>query len=399
MIGAHTDSPCLRVKPVSKRTSEGFLQIGVETYGGGMFSSWFDRDLSLAGRVMVKGKSGKMEHRLVDIKKPVATIPTLAVHFGGSVPFDFNKEKHLVPVAALVSAELDRLGKTAEELKKEQSEREKDADFAPLKPERHHRRLIELVAEQVDCPSEDVLDFELLFYDTQPASLSGFNSEFVRSARLDNLCMTYCAVEGLIASLSEPSPEDNTVRLIACFDHEEIGSTSAQGADSTILPAVLRRLACLKFDDNDNNPTAYEQSLASSFLISADAAHSDNPNYTEKYQQEHRPVMGGGPVLKINANQRYATNSPGIALLQECARRSTVPLQPFVVRNDSPCGSTIGPMLSAALGARTLDLGNPVWSMHSIRETAGAKDVQLAVNLFRTFFRDFGELGKKLIVD
>jgi aspartyl aminopeptidase len=383
---------------------------------------------------MVKGEDGSMEMRLVRIKKPILRVPNLAVHFGGSVPFEFNKESNLFPITGLVSAELNRTGKTAEETKKEECEKEGDGSFEPLKAptQRHHPYLITLIAQEVGCKPEEILDFELVLYDTQPSCIGGLNDEFVFSARLDNLGMTYCAVEGLIQSLAAPSGlgTDSTIRLIACFDHEEIGSTSAQGADSNMLPAVIRRLSCLpassssadsenSYDrmtngDSADTSTAYEQTLSTSFLVSADMAHSVNPNYAAKYESEHRPEMNAGTVLKINANVRYATNSPGIVLLQECAKRAKpasyqppgskstvggVPLQMFVVRNDSPCGSTIGPMLSASLGARTVDVGNPQLSMHSIRETSGCYDVEHGVNLFDSFFEHYGELERKILVD
>lgn len=435
MVGAHTDSPCLRIKPVSKRSGEGFLQVGVETYGGGMWHTWFDRDLGVAGRVMVKGKNNTVEQKLVRIAKPICRIPNLAVHFGGSVPFEFNKEAQLFPITGLVSAELNRTGKTAEETRKAEVEAEKSASFQPLQTptQRHHPYLITLIANEAGVSPEDVLDFELVLFDTQPATIGGLNNELVFSARLDNLGMTYCAVEGIIQSLTSSSAleTDPTIRLIACFDHEEIGSTSAQGADSSMLPNILRRLSCLpsasssssnssdkSYDkvSNEDTSTAHEQTLSTSFLVSADMAHSVNPNYAGKYEAEHRPRMNEGTVIKINANVRYATNSPGIVLLQECARRAKpasfqlpgskaakegagVPLQMFVVRNDSPCGSTIGPMLSASLGARTIDVGNPQLSMHSIRETGGCYDVEHGVNLFDSFFEHFGELEGKILVD
>lgn len=428
MVGAHTDSPCLRIKPISKRSADGFLQIGVETYGGGMWHSWFDRDLGAAGRVMVKSAEGNIEQRLVRISKPVCRIPNLAVHFGGYEPFEFNKETQLFPITGLVSAELNRQGKTAEQVKKDEAEKEKEAGFEPLKTptQRHHPYLIDLIAAEANCSPDDVMDFEMVLYDTQAACIGGINDEFVFSARLDNLGMTYCAVEGIIQSVQDASAlkGDPTIRLIACFDHEEIGSQSAQGADSNMLPAVIRRLSCLPSDGSEksydkvngevDNSTAYEQTLSTSFLVSADMAHSVNPNYGGKYEPEHRPHMNEGTVIKINANVRYATNSPGIVLLQECARRAKptayqlpeskckeggVPLQMFVVRNDSRCGSTIGPMLSAALGARTIDVGNPQLAMHSIRETGGAYDVEHGVNLFDSFFEHFGELEGKIMVD
>lgn len=420
MIGAHTDSPCLRIKPVSKRQSDGFLQVAVETYGGGLFHTWFDRDLSIAGRVMVKTKSGTIEQRLIKVERPILRVPTLAIHLDRQESFQFNKEQQLFPIAGMVAAELNRQGKT-EETKKEEK---KDGPFEPLATplQRHHSYIVEIVAEEAGVNPTDIMDFELVLYDTQKSVIGGLNNDFIFSARLDNLMMTYCTVEGLIRSLSSSSAldDDSTIRLIACFDHEEIGSQTAQGADSNLLPAVIRRLSVLpasesnsdkSYDKLDDTATAYEQTLSSSFLISADMAHSVHPNYPAKYEAEHRPEMNKGTVIKINANARYATNSPGIILLQEVARRAKkassstsstkegVPLQMFVVRNDSSCGSTIGPMLSAAMGARTLDLGNPQLSMHSIRETGGAHDVEHAVNLFESFFEHYEELEKKIIVD
>lgn len=429
MVGAHTDSPCLRIKPVSKRSADGFLQVGVELYGGGMWHTWFDRDLGAAGRVMVKSKEGVVEQRLVRISKPVCRIPNLAVHFGE--PFEFNKETQLFPVLGLITAELNRQGKSAEQLKMDEAEEAKRSSFEPLKSatERHHPYLVSLIAQEAGCEADNVVDFELVLYDTQPACLGGINDEFIFSARLDNLGMTYCAVEGLIQSLANETSlkDDTTIRLIACFDNEEVGSTSAQGADGNMLPAVLRRLSCLpSFDDSEKsydkvngdsgieNSTSYEQTLSTSFLISADMAHSVNPNYGSRYESEHRPHMNEGTVIKINANVRYATTSPGIVLLQECARRAKatswqvpeaktkdggVPLQLFVVRNDFRCGSTIGPMLSAALGTRTIDVGNAQLAMHSIRETGGAYDAEHGVNLFDSFFEHYGELESKIMVD
>ncbi|KAH9863110.1 hypothetical protein IAQ61_009387 [Plenodomus lingam] len=425
MIGAHTDSPCLRIKPVSKRQNDGFLQVACETYGGGLWHTWFDRDLSIAGRAMVRTKDGTIEQRLVKVDRPILRIPTLAIHLDRQENFQFNKETQLFPIAGLVAAELNRQGKT--EASKEDSPESKDESeqieplAAPLA--RHHPYIVDIIGEEAGAASEDVVDFEMVLYDTQKSVLGGLNNELIFSPRLDNLMMTYCSVEGLIKSLSSSTALDNdsTIRLIACFDHEEIGSQTAQGADSNLLPAVIRRLSVLPASENssDNSyekidvdtATAYEQTLSTSFLISADMAHSVHPNYPAKYESQHRPEMNKGTVVKINANARYATNTPGIVLLQEAARRAKpasssppstkagVPLQLFVVRNDSSCGSTIGPMLSAAMGTRTLDLGNPQLSMHSIRETGGAHDVEHAVNLFDSFFENFEELEKKIIVD
>ncbi|TVY47318.1 Aspartyl aminopeptidase [Lachnellula occidentalis] len=432
MIGAHTDSPCLRIKPVSKKTGAGFMQVGVETYGGGIWHTWFDRDLSIAGRAMVKDGKGNYVQKLVKVDRPILRIPTLAIHLDRSSTFDPNKETELFPIAGLVAAELNRTSaKEAVDQKTSALEKPSDSEqaFRPLEAlsDRHHPYIVELIAEHAGVDVEDVVDFEAVLYDTQKSCIGGINNELIFSARLDNLGMTYCAVEGLIDSLSSPTALENesSIRLITCFDHEEIGSTSAHGAASNLLPAVLRRLAVLPAHHDSSGSdksyekipreadldvaTAYEQSLATSFLISADMAHSVNPNYTQKYEPDHRPEMNKGTVIKINANQRYATNSPGIVLLQEVARRAKpsedsttsngVPLQLFVVRNDSSCGSTIGPMLSAALGTRTLDLGNPQLSMHSIRECGGVYDVEHGIRLFESFFQHFSELEAKILVD
>lgn len=424
MVGAHTDSPCLRIKPVSKKQGDGFLQVGVETYGGGLWHTWFDRDLGIAGRVMVRGADGNVVQKLVHIKKPILRIPTLAVHLDRQEKFEFNKETQLFPIAGLVSAELKR--QDDKKAKANAQEEEQDKPFSPLKAitTRHHPHIVQVIASDVGASPEEVVDFEVVLYDTQNACLGGLSDEFIFSARLDNLNSTYCATMGLIKSLESKSAldDESSIRLIACFDHEEIGSMTAQGAFSMMLPAIIRRISVLpsanfvedeseESYDHTSEPelsTAYEQTLSSSFLLSADMAHSVNPNYGFKYESDHRPEMNQGPVIKINANARYATNSPGIVLLQEVARKATklidsdpegVPLQLFVVRNDSSCGSTIGPMLSAHLGARTLDLGNPQLSMHSCRETGGADDVHHEIRLFSSFFQHYSALEKTILVD
>jgi aspartyl aminopeptidase len=398
MIGAHTDSCTLRLKPVSKKANAGFLQVGVECYGGGLWHTWFDRDLSIAGRVTVRDGKGNFVQKLVKVDRPILRIPTLAIHFGPQDKFETNKETELFPIAGLVEAELNRTGSTgrAKDDKIPSLEREADQEFQPLKAmsDRHHPYIIEIIAEHAGAKIEDVLDFELVLYDTQPGQIGGLNNELIFAARLDNLGMTYASIAGIIESLKLPSAldDESTIRLVSCFDHEECGSQSAQGAASNFLPAVLRRLSVLPAADLDSGSdesersydkihrevqlditTAYEQTLASSFLISADMAHSVNPNFVGRYENDHRPEMNKGTVLKINANQRYTTNSPGIILIQECARLAKtsedsksptgVPLQLFVVRNDSRCGSTIGPMLSSALGTRAIDVGNPQLSM------------------------------------
>ncbi len=420
MIAAHTDSPCLRLKPVSKKTGAGFMQVGVETYGGGIWHTWFDRDLSIAGRLMVRDGDGAFAPRLVRIDRPILRIPTLAIHLDRASEFKPNSETELFPIAGLVAAELDRLAGDAKPPADDAAVAD-DGDSQPLDAmaARHHPYILQLVADQAGVDVAAVAEFELVLFDTQKSCLGGLHDEFVFSPRLDNLGMTYCAVMGLVASLADPATaldDDPTIRLISCFDHEEVGSLSAHGANSNLLPAVLRRLsvvpaaAAAAADDGGSSDssyhhvdpdlaTAFEQTCSTSFLISADMAHAVHPNYEGKYESSHRPQMNRGTVIKVNANQRYTTNSPGVVLLNETARLAGVPLQLFVVRNDSPCGSTIGPMLSAKMGVRTLDLGNPQLSMHSIRETGGSHDVEHGIRLFESFLSNYATLEPKIVVD
>jgi len=430
MIGAHTDSPCLRIKPISQKTNSGFMQVGVETYGSGIWHTWFDRDLSIAGRAMVRDGEGHFVQKLVKVDRPILRIPTLAIHLDRSKEFAPNYETELFPIAGLVAAELNRIGKKeggqAEDVMISELETSNDKDFHPLKAllDRHHPYVVEIIAEHAGVEVDALVDFECVLYDTQKSCIGGINNELIFSARLDNLEMTYCGVMGLIESLKSPSALENesTIRLVACFDHEEVGSLTVAGAQSNLLPSVIRRLSVLPAhrDSKSGDPydavgsemelaTAHEQTLSKSFLISADMAHSVNPNYSGKYESDHQPEMNKGTVLKINANARYTTSSPGIVLLQEVARRAKpsrdsttdagVPLQLFVVRNDSSCGGTIGPMLAAALGARTIDVGNPQLSMHSIRECGGVYDIEYGIRLFESFYVHYSDLEAKILVD
>ena len=405
MIGAHTDSPTLRIKPVSKSQSEGYMQVGVETYGGGLWHSWFDRDLSVAGRAMVKTDDGKFMQKLIKIEQPILRIPNLAIHLDRQDPFTFSKETQLLPIAGMVAEELKKQ-LDAESISDAKDAEDSQMRFMPLKAldERHHPYLVSLIASHAGVEPEELVDFEMILYDTQKACIGGLHDELLFGQRFDNLGMSFCSTMGLIKSVESPSAlkEESSIRLISLFDDEEVGSMTAQGAFSNLLPAIVRRLSVLPAGANGETEmlsTAYEQTVATSFLISADMAHAVNPNFSGKYEARHRPEMNKGTVIKINAQARYTTNSPGLSLIQEVARRRSVPLQLFVVSNDSPCGSTIGPMLAAAMGTRTLDLGNPQLAMHSIRETAGTYDVEHAINLFESFFDHFSELEAKIMVD
>ncbi|KAI9253776.1 peptidase M18 [Phascolomyces articulosus] len=385
IVGAHTDSPCLKVKPVSKKEKSGYLEVGVQLYGGGIWHTWFDRDLSVAGRVMIEDKDGKYRHTLVKVDRPLLRIPTLAIHLDRTANdgFTFNKEVQLAPILATA---------TKAELNKTEGDEHIEAEDG------HHPLLVRVLAEEMGVESSQIRDFELALYDTQGSTIGGVCNEFIFSPRLDNQEMSYCATRALIQSKNIEN--DTNIRVTVLFDNEEIGSTTAHGADSNLLPVTLQRLASTQLLSGENvSPTAFEEAMHKSILVSADMAHAIHPNYPDKHEENHRPQMHKGTVIKVNANQRYATTAVTSLVLKELAKKHVIPIQEFVVRNDSPCGSTIGPMLSAKIGLRTVDVGNPQLSMHSIREVGGTDDVKHGIDLLQVFFEEFAELEARIIVD
>lgn len=353
LFGAHSDSPCLRVKPQPEMLRKGCFQLGVEVYGGVLLAPWFDRDLSLAGRVVYRDTGGAVRQCLVDWRRPVAVIPSLAIHLDREVNSNrsINPQKELPPV--LLQAD------TA------------TPDFRALVK-------AQVLAEWPACGIDKVLDYELSFYDSQPAAVVGLAGDFIASARLDNLLSCCIGVEALIAAAGrEPC-------LLVLNDHEEVGSSSAEGACGPLLLSVLRRV--LGADEE-----VLVQALQRSLLISADNAHGVHPNYSERHDEQHGPLLNQGPVIKINANQRYATNAISAGFYRALSERLGLPCQVFVTRADLACGSTIGPLTATQLGVRTLDIGVPQFAMHSIRELCGSRDPHILYQAACAFF-DTAEL-------
>ena len=419
VIGAHTDSPNLRIKPRPKRHAAGCVTLEVEPYGGGLWHTWFDRDLSISGRVMLRSSSGQVEARLVRVDRPVLRVPTLCIHLQTAderEAFKVHKEDHLRPILACIAD--DTLGASATGAAEAQPETSAELSLAAAAASElsaaagaesygwsggQEPLLLQLIAEELQVPVERIADFECSLYDTQPASLSGARSEFLCSARIDNLASCFAATEALVNHASAPEllARDADVSLIALFDHEEVGSGSAVGAGSPIMSEAVRRISvALSRESTAMDEDALAAALRRSFVLSADGAHAVHPNYANKHQSNHGPLMNRGVVIKSNQNQRYASSGVTSFLVRELARRAGLPPpQEFAVRNDCPCGSTIGPIISANTGMRAVDVGMPQLSMHSIREVMGVADLTHGLDLFTAFFTHFRDVDQMLKED
>lgn len=361
VVGAHTDSPNLRIKPRPDLARAGWQLLGIEFYGGPLFNSWLDRDLGLSGRVAVRGEHGA-QTRLVLIDKPVLRVAQLAVHLDRSAneALALNPQQHLTPLWGISTEPGDFRG---------------------------------YLAAEVGVDAADVLSWDVMTHDLQPSWRIGRDLDLIAAPRLDNLATSYAGVRALLdavetmtgaragASWMSEARSNPPTPVLVLFDHEEVGSQSERGAMSTLLPSVLERIVTSAGGGRED----FHRALAGTVVASGDMAHATHPNYPEKHEPQHQIAINGGPVLKTNVKLRYATDSVGAAAFITACDQADVPVQHFVARNDSPCGSTVGPMTAALLGATTVDFGAPLLSMHSARELCGAKDPAMYAGALAAF--------------
>lgn len=354
IIGAHTDSPTFRIKPSPEMTSEGaYVKLNTEVYGGPILNTWLDRPLSIAGRVAVRGKSPMHpEIRLINIKRPLLIIPNLAIHMNRNVNLgvELNRQKDMIPMISMVNENLEK-----------------------------GNYLINILTEELKINKEDILDFDLFLYEFEKGCIMGFNNEFISSSRLDDLAMVQAGVKALLSADST-----NNTNVLVCFDNEEVGSSTKQGADSEMLSNILERIVIC----SNGSREEYFRALAKSFMISADLAHAVHPNSGEKADPVLRPIINKGPVIKLSANQSYTSDSISSSVYTELCKNAGVPVQRFVNRSDERGGSTIGPISSTHINIRSVDIGTPILAMHSVRELGGVMDHTYVIKSFEEFYKE-----------
>jgi aspartyl aminopeptidase len=353
LIGAHTDSPSFRIKPNPEMTSENtYVRLNTEVYGGPILNTWMDRPLAVAGRVTLKGENLLNPlTKLVNINRPILIIPNLAIHMNREINkgFELNRQKDTLPLLSLINEELEK-----------------------------GSYLLNTVAAELKVSSADILDFDLFLYEFEKGSIIGLNNEFISSPRLDDLAMVHAGIKALMNT--EASEATN---VMACFDNEEVGSSTKQGADSELLSNLLERIILALGGDRED----FFRAISRSFMISADLAHAVHPNSGEKADPINRPVINKGPAIKLAANQSYTTDSNSAAVYEQICKQAGVPVQKFVNRSDSPGGSTIGPISSTHLAIRSVDMGTPILAMHSIRELGGVLDHSFVLRSFEEFYK------------
>ena len=361
LICAHCDSPTFRIKPNAEMLCEGgIVKLNTEVYGGPIMSTWFDRPLSLAGRVIIKGDNPlNPETRLLHIKRPLLQISNLAIHFNRQVNdgVRLSKQKDMLPLLGIVTSQLES-----------------------------GNMLMNVISDELGVKKEDILDFDLYLYDYTPACTFGVHNEFISSGRLDDLSMVHAGLEALLAAgidgMYDKPDYPRTTQVLAIFDNEETGSQTKQGAGSPFLSTLLQRIVFAQRGTMED----YFRSVEKSFMISADNAHAWHPNYPEKYDPTNHPVLGGGPVIKFNAAQKYASDAVSAAVFASICEQAGVPCQRFVNHSDVAGGSTLGNILASSLPLRGVDMGNPVLAMHSARETASVADHEYCIKAFTEFY-------------
>lgn len=352
IIGAHTDSPCFKIKPVNGITAEGtYVKLNTEVYGGPILSTWFDRPLSIAGKITMKSSNiFEPIERMININRPLVIIPNIAIHLNREVNdgYKINPQEDTLPLLSFVQDTFEK------------------EDY-----------LLNLIAEEISADKNDILDFELFLYEFEKGCIMGLNNEFISSPRLDDLWMVHAGLKALTDAEESPS-----IQLLACVDHEEIGSQTAQGADSMFLLNILKRIN-LSLSGTEED---FYRALSNSMAISADLAHGVHPNGLKKHDPTNRPVLGKGPVLKYSAKQKYITTARTSAIFQECCNKAGVPFQKYANRSDIIGGGTIAKFLSSVLCMDVVDMGAPLLSMHSVRELAAVIDNDYTQSAFKEFF-------------
>lgn len=349
MLSSHIDSPCFIIKPNEAIIVEDkYVKLNVETYGGVILNTWFDRPLGIAGRIMKKGKGVFPEEILLNVKKPVLIIPSLAIHMNREINngYKYNKQKDMLPLLGMVKENFEK-----------------------------HDYLLNIISEETGINKNEIIDFELYLYEYEKGRLTGFQDEFISASRLDDLMMAYTSLEAFIDSESSQSS------IIIFTDHEEIGSQSAEGALSNFYKDVIERIVLSLGGDRED----FYVSLNKSIMMSADLAHALHPNYADLHDPTSKPVLGKGIVIKTSYNQKYSSSGTGTALLKALCQNSNIDYQMFANRSDMQGGSTIGPMFAAGLGINVIDIGAPILAMHSVRELAAVKDVYSSYDIFKAF--------------
>ncbi|MBQ5871572.1 MAG: M18 family aminopeptidase [Bacteroidaceae bacterium] len=354
VICAHCDSPTFRIKPNAEMTGEGgIVRLNTEVYGGPILSTWFDRPLTIAGRVIVRSEDVMCPAtKLLHVRRPLLQISNLAIHFNRQVNdgVKLSKQKDVLPILGIINNELEK-----------------------------GNLLVNLICEELNVEQTDILDFDLYLADTAPACTFGIHNEFISSGRLDDLSMVHAGLKALLLS-GEQTPK--TTQVLAIFDNEETGSQTKQGAGSPFLASILQRIVAAQGGTTED----FYRSIEQAFMVSADNAHAWHPNYSEKFDPTNHPVLGGGPVIKFNAAQKYASDAVSAAVFAGICEKAGVPCQRFVNHSDVAGGSTLGNILASSLPLKGVDMGNPMLAMHSCRETAAVADHLYCIEAFKTFY-------------